>query len=230
MNYRPLLVVLSGAGISAESGLKTFRDSDGLWENYRIEDVATPDAFESNPELVLEFYNLRRRQLATVAPNEAHKAIAQAEKWIDVVVVTQNIDDLHERAGSSRVVHLHGKLTEACSSYKKQNIIDIGYSDILLGQKCSLGYQLRPNIVWFGEEVPLLETGAHWVSNADYVLVVGTSLNVYPAAQLIYYARKEAKKVAVDPSSLSLPPDFMHIKERAGTGVRKALDDWFGIV
>lgn len=230
MSSRPLLVVLSGAGVSAESGLKTFRDSDGLWENYRIEDVATLDAFESNPELVLEFYNLRRRQLATVVPNEAHKAIAQAEKRADVVVVTQNVDDLHERAGSSRVVHLHGKLTEACSSYRKQNVFDIGYSDILLGQKCALGYQVRPNIVWFGEDVPLLETGAHWVSKADYVLVVGTSLNVYPAAQLIYYARENAKKAAVDPSSLSLPPDFKHLKERAGIGVKKALENWFGMV
>jgi NAD-dependent deacetylase len=226
MSQKPRLVILSGAGVSAESGLKTFRDSDGLWENHKIEDVATPEGFRANPGLVLNFYNQRRKQLSKAEPNAAHFAIAQAETWADVYVVTQNVDDLHERAGSTQVLHLHGKLTEAKSKADNNLIYDIGYQNIELGDFCKDGFQLRPNIVWFGEAVPLLDEAAVWVQNADYLMVVGTSLNVYPAAQLIYYANPNANKAAVDPSDLSLPPEFIHIKAKASVGISLLLKKW----
>lgn len=226
MSPKPRLVVLSGAGVSAESGLKTFRDGDGLWENHRIEDVATPEAFRANPALVLDFYNQRRAQLSQAKPNSAHLAIAEAEYWADVHVVTQNVDDLHERAGSSQVLHLHGKLTEAKSKVDDRLIYDIGYKNIELGDLCEKGFQLRPNIVWFGESVPLLEKAAWLVQKADYLIVVGTSLNVYPAAQLIYYANAKAKKAAVDPSDLILPDSFTHIKAKATEGISNLLKRW----
>ncbi|HZF99439.1 MAG TPA: Sir2 family NAD-dependent protein deacetylase, partial [Chitinophagales bacterium] len=180
------VVVLSGAGISAESGIKTFRDSDGLWENHRVEDVATPEAFRANPQLVLDFYNMRRRQVLEAKPNAAHGALAQLEKQttksgesIRVHVITQNIDDLHERAGSTNVLHLHGEILKSRSSLNEHLIYDCN-ADIKLGDKCEKGSQLRPHIIWFGEAVPMLEQADKLVQRADALLVVGTSLNVYP--------------------------------------------------
>lgn len=226
MSPKPLLVVLSGAGVSAESGLKTFRDSDGLWENHRIEEVATPEAFRANPALVLDFYNQRRTQLSQAKPNTAHLAIAQAEEWANVQVITQNVDDLHERAGSTQVLHLHGNLTQAKSKVDDRLIYDIGYKNIELGDMCEKGFQLRPNIVWFGEAVPLLDEASKWVQRADFLIVVGTSLQVYPAAQLIYYANAKAKKAAIDPSDLLLPNDFIHIKANASVGISTIIKQW----
>jgi NAD-dependent deacetylase len=197
MNPRKV-VVLSGAGVSAASGIATFRDSGGLWEQHRIEDVATPDGWARNPALVLEFYNARRRKAAEALPNAAHLAIAELERDWEVVVVTQNVDDLHERAGSTRVIHLHGELCKARSSVDDSYILDIGARPILLGERCPHGSQLRPHIVWFGEDVPLLEDAAREVEDAGRVVVVGTSLQVYPAAGLVDYAHHEARKYYVD--------------------------------
>jgi len=179
------LVVLSGAGMSAESGLKTFRDADGLWEGYRIEEVATLEAFHRNPSLVLDFYNERRKQLLTVEPNRAHQLLVILESYFSVQIVTQNVDDLHERAGSTQVLHLHGELLKARSSVKR-NLVYPWYKDIVLGDCCELGFQLRPHIVWFGEDVPLIQEAAMHVESADILLIIGTSLQVYPAAGLMH--------------------------------------------
>jgi NAD-dependent deacetylase len=192
------LVVLSGAGVSAESGLKTFRDGGGLWEGHRVEDVATPEAFERNPGLVLEFYNQRRRALASAAPNPAHLAIAELEHKFEVSVITQNVDNLHERAGSSSVLHLHGELTKARSSVDPSYVVEIEGTELVLGDRCPLGSQLRPHIVWFGEAVPLMEEAMQLMRRAEVVIVVGTSLVVYPAAGLVEYAPRSAKKYVVD--------------------------------
>jgi NAD-dependent protein deacetylases, SIR2 family len=184
------LVVLSGAGVSAESGIKTFRDSDGLWENYRVEEVASIEGWYRNKALMLDFYNQRRRQLKDTVPNRAHEIIAELEKQFDVTVVTQNIDNLHERAGSTKIIHLHGELTKVRPEDREDSgIIDIGYKDVNLGDKDSRGKQLRPHIVWFGEAVPMLEKAAKAVSRADILLIIGTSLNVYPAAGLFRYVQ-----------------------------------------
>ncbi len=193
------IVILSGAGISAESGVKTFRDHNGLWENHRVEDVATPEAFARNPELVLNFYNQRRAQLTEVEPNDGHRVCAQLEADYHVTVVTQNVDDLHERAGSTHVVHLHGELKQA------RPVDDGGPAipwsgDLQLGDTDERGVQLRPHIVWFGEEVPLLETAAELVANANIVIIVGTSMQVYPAAGLVGYAHPNARLYYVDPN------------------------------
>jgi NAD-dependent deacetylase len=182
------LVVLTGAGISAESGLKTFRDSDGLWEGYNIEDVATPGAWHKDPGLVLDFYNYRRKNVAEATPNKAHLILADLEKYFHVQIITQNIDDLHERAGSSNVLHLHGEIFKMRSSYNEQMIYDIR-ADIRLGDKADDGAQLRPHIVWFGEAVPMIEKAAMIAAEADLFAVVGTSLVVYPAAGLIHAVR-----------------------------------------
>jgi len=182
------LVVLTGAGISAESGLKTFRDSDGLWEGYNIEDVATPEAWRRDPALVLDFYNYRRKNVADAVPNQAHIILAELEKYFDVQIITQNIDDLHERGGSSRVLHLHGEIFKMRSSVSEDLIYPI-YKDIRIGDMADDGYQLRPHIVWFGEAVPMIESAAILTSGADLFAVVGTSLVVYPAAGLIHAAR-----------------------------------------
>lgn len=182
------IVVLTGAGISAESGLKTFRDSNGLWEGHDVMEVATPEGFQRNPELVLEFYNQRRRQLLTVEPNVAHKALADLESHFNVNIVTQNVDDLHERAGSSNVLHLHGELLKARSVNSENEILDCK-NDILLGDTCVNGYQLRPHIVWFGEAVPLLDKAIEITKNADYLIIIGTSMQVYPAASLIDFVK-----------------------------------------
>ncbi|NLF43459.1 MAG: NAD-dependent deacylase, partial [Bacteroidales bacterium] len=176
------VVVLSGAGISAESGIKTFRDSDGLWENHNVNDVATPQAWKRNPELVQQFYNERRKQLSEVKPNDAHYALVKLEEKYDVQVITQNVDDLHERAGSSKVLHLHGELKKARSTKDENLIYDIKGWELKMGDLCEKGSQLRPHIVWFGEAVPMIDTAALLSSKADIFIVVGTSLNVYPAA------------------------------------------------
>lgn len=192
------IVVLTGAGISAESGLKTFRDSNGLWEGHDVMEVATPEGFQKNPELVLEFYNQRRRQLLTVEPNAAHKALADLETHFNVDIVTQNVDDLHERGGSSNVLHLHGELLKARSVNTENEIFDCR-KDILLGDTCANGYQLRPHIVWFGEAVPLLENAIKITEKADCLIIIGTSMQVYPAASLIDFVSADTPIYFVDP-------------------------------
>ena len=191
------LVVLSGAGISAESGLKTFRDSDGLWEGYNIEDVATPEAWNANPSLVLEFYNQRRKNVAEAIPNQAHIILAELEKHFEVEIITQNIDDLHERGGSSKVLHLHGEIFKMRSNADEELIYPI-QKDILMGDLAEDGHQLRPHIVWFGEAVPMIESAAVLTSGADLFAVVGTSLIVYPAAGLIHATKTGTPIFIVD--------------------------------
>lgn len=193
------ITVLSGAGISAESGLKTFRDSGGLWEGHDVMEVASPQGWQANPELVLDFYNQRRRQLLTSLPNSAHEAIASLEAKHEVSVVTQNIDDLHERGGSTNVIHLHGELFKVrCSRFHDD--IRVWKEDLLMGQLSSNGHQLRPHIVWFGEDVPLIPKAAQIVSECDALIIVGTSMQVYPAAGLLNYAQRHAKVYFVDPN------------------------------
>lgn len=195
------ITILSGAGISAESGIATFRGADGLWENHRVEDVASPEGFRRDPELVLRFYNARRAQLHTVEPNDGHRAIAALEADYDVTVVTQNIDDLHERAGSTKVIHLHGELLKARPVGKNAPVVDWP-GDINLGDEIE-GVQARPHIVWFGEQVPLLDAGAMAVVQADLILIVGTSLQVYPAAGLVSYAAPHVPVIYIDPNPAS---------------------------
>ncbi|MEP2278920.1 NAD-dependent deacylase [Maribacter sp.] len=192
------IVVLTGAGISAESGLKTFRDANGLWEGHDVMEVATPEGFQKNPELVLEFYNQRRRQLLTVGPNAAHKALVDLEANFNVHIITQNVDDLHERAGSSQVLHLHGELLKARSINSTTEIFE-QKNDILLGDTCKNGYQLRPHIVWFGEAVPLLEDAISITEKADYLIIIGTSMQVYPAASLIDFVDSTTPIYFIDP-------------------------------
>ena len=199
------IVVLTGAGMSAESGIKTFRDHDGLWENHRIEDVATPEAWRKNPELVTQFYNQRRVQLETVKPNDGHYALKELEQKHEVVVITQNVDDLHERAGSSNIIHLHGELSKMRN--EKHEVFDIGYQSINYGEKCPNGMLLRPHIVWFGEDVPLINKAAEMTRTADLLLVIGTSLEVYPAAGLINEVNISTEIVLINPqkSNISTP-------------------------
>jgi NAD-dependent deacetylase len=194
---RPKLVVLTGAGISAESGLKTFRDSDGLWEGYNVEDVATPEAWRRDPKLVLEFYNYRRKNVEDAKPNAGHYGFAELEKDFDVTVITQNIDDLHERAGSTKVIHLHGEIFKMRSEWNEEKHYEIK-GDIKLGDKAEDGGQLRPHIVWFGEPVYMMEQAAPVVRQADIFVVAGTSLVVYPAAGLVNYAGWEIPKFIID--------------------------------
>jgi len=219
------IVVLTGAGISAESGIKTFRDADGLWENHRIEDVASPEGWAANRELVLDFYNQRRRQLLQCQPNSAHIALAELENKYDVTIVTQNVDDLHERGGSSNIIHLHGELLKMRSSLDENLVYDCK-GDINLGDKCEKGSQLRPYIVWFGEAVPKIEEAVAAVRGADIFIVIGTSLLVYPAAGLINYTRYEVPKWLIDPSDMQLPriPNLTFINEKATTGVHKLVE------
>ncbi len=193
------VVVLSGAGISAESGLQTFRGAGGLWEGHRVEDVASPQAWASNPRLVLEFYNQRRRAVRAAKPNAAHRAIVDLERKYDVRVVTQNVDDLHERAGSAQVLHLHGEIMFARSTRDRNLVMHLGERDIELGDLCELGSQLRPHIVWFGEMVPAMDDAVEVVAEADVLLVVGTSLQVYPAAGLVFEAPRQARRIVVNP-------------------------------
>lgn len=217
------IVVLSGAGISADSGLATFRGAGGLWEGYDITEVASIEGWYQDKEKVLEFYNRRREQLIKAVPNPGHVAIANLEEEFDVTVVTQNVDNLHEQAGSTNVLHLHGLLSEARSEDDPDLIIEIGTDPIKLGDKASDGSQLRPNVVWFGEPVPMIEPAAEIVMNADIFIVVGTSLAVYPAASLVHYVNDDIPKYLVDPSEteLRLTEDWEHIQETAAAGLPK---------
>lgn len=225
MGRNTRIVFFTGAGISAESGLRTFRDSDGLWEEYRIEDVATPEAFARDPALVLHFCNLRREQVLKARPNAAHLAIAELEKHFTVDVVTQNIDDLHERAGSSHVLHLHGEIRKARSTRDPRLITEINGPHLSVGDTCPLGSQLRPHIVWFGEAVPLLDVASSIVARADVLVVVGSSLQVYPAASLVHYAPAGCEVHLVDPNDVPVGGGRVRLwKEKASSGVPKLAD------
>ena len=223
------LVVLTGAGISAESGLQTFRDVDGLWEGYNVYDVATPEAWERNPEMVQDFYNMRRKSVLEATPNAAHLALVELEKKYDVTVITQNIDDLHERAGSLRIIHLHGIITRSQSAKNPALIYEIDGWELKMGDMCELGSQLRPHVVWFGEPVPMIEKAVAVCSTADVFLVVGTSLQVYPAAGLTEFVPECAVKYLIDPSAGVARNGFHMINKKAGEGlpelVKHLLDD-----
>jgi NAD-dependent deacetylase len=218
------LVALTGAGISAESGLKTFRDSDGLWMGYNVEDVATPRAFKKNPLLVLEFYNQRRKDVAAALPNAAHTGLAALEKYFDVTIITQNIDDLHERGGSSNVLHLHGQIFQMRSVANENEIFEIR-GDINLGDKAADGSQLRPHIVWFEEPVPMIETAAQVMMDADIFVLIGTSLQVYPAAGLIQFVPLASPKYIIDKKipSISEYGNMVFIEKPATEGVGELL-------
>jgi NAD-dependent deacetylase len=220
------LIVLTGAGISAESGLKTFRDGDGLWEGYNIEDVATPRAWKRNPQLVLDFYNFRRKNVLDAQPNAAHTGLASLQHDFDVTIITQNIDDLHERAGSAKVLHLHGEIFKMHSEYDHERLYDIK-GDIQLGDKGDDGHQLRPAIVWFEEPVPKIEEAAKLVRAADIFVVVGTSLVVYPAAGLLHYAAAHIPKYIVDKRIplVSGIPELTRIEKPATEGVKELIED-----
>ncbi len=216
------LAVLSGAGVSKESGINTFRDSDGMWEQYPVEEVASIEGWYRNPALVLDFYNARRRDIKDRQPNEAHRIIASLEKDFDVTVITQNIDNLHERAGSSKVIHLHGEITKARGEKSPQPVYDIGYNDIRPGDRDSRGEQLRPDIVWFGEPVPMIGKAAEVVSECDILLVIGTSLVVYPAAGLVNYIRNGVPLYLIDPKPIHLDYRYYtQIQDVATSGMRK---------
>jgi len=218
---KPKLVVFTGAGISAESGIKTFRDSNGLWEEYDINDVATPQAWDKNKPLVLEFYNKRRQQILDAKPNEAHKIIVELENNFEVQIITQNIDDLHERAGSKKVLHLHGEITKSRSSIDPSLVYTIKGPELKLGEKCAKGSQLRPHIVWFGEMVPMMDQAYFLAEKADYFVVIGTSLAVYPAAGLIDYIPTTTPKYLIDPSDVKVNgiANLTTIKEKASIGM-----------
>lgn len=221
------IVVLTGAGISAESGIRTFRDSGGLWEEHRIEDVATYDAWLRNPSLVLEFYNQRRKQLLEVHPNPAHYALAKLQDTHEVEIITQNVDDLHERAGSTKVLHLHGELKKARSTADEDLVYPIDGWELKLGDKCEKGSQLRPHIVWFGEAVPLIEVAADITSTADLFVVIGTSMNVYPAAGLIHYVKPGVQKLLIDLNARMIPgiSNLRIISGKAGIAVPEWVDE-----
>ncbi|MBN3034249.1 MAG: NAD-dependent deacylase, partial [Bacteroidales bacterium] len=215
------IVVLSGAGISAESGIQTFRDHNGLWRNYRFEEVASPEAWNRNPLLVLEFYNIRRKQLYESQPNAAHKALVRLDEKFDVHVVTQNVDDLHERAGSRSVLHLHGELKKARSTGDPDLVYDLKHWELKWGDKCEKGYQLRPHVVWFGEAVPMFEPACRTVAAADVLIIVGTSLAVYPAAGLVGYVPDRAMKYFVDTQAFDVEGirNLTVIRKKAGEGI-----------
>ena len=224
---RKKIVVLTGAGISAESGIKTFRDSNGLWEGHDVMEVASPDGFEKNPALVLDFYNQRRRQLNEVAPNAGHLSLVDLEKQYDVVVITQNVDNLHERAGSSKIIHLHGELSKARSTKAPYKVYDCS-GDIILGDLCENGAQLRPHIVWFGEAVPMIETAVAECAQAAILLIIGTSMQVYPAASLIDFVPKNTKIYFIDPKPAVPQKSYENltvIAENASVGVPKVVSE-----
>ncbi len=210
------LIVLTGAGMSAESGLKTFRDADGLWEGHDVTQVASPQGFANNPELVLDFYNQRRRQLQQVEPNAAHRKLAELEAHFDVHIVTQNVDDLHERAGSSKVLHLHGELLKVRSMADETLVLD-WKEDLVLGDTGPDGAQLRPHIVWFGEMVPMLEKAAHITSQADVLMIIGTSMQVYPAASLIHYVPPATPSYFIDPRPAIRASEYSNLTVVAST-------------
>ncbi len=218
------LIILTGAGMSAESGVSTFRDAGGLWEKHRIEDVATPEAFYRNPELVLRFYNERRKQLLTVKPNAGHIGLAELEQYFNVQIITQNVDDLHERAGSKYILHLHGELMKARSTGPGAKVYDISPEkiELNLGDKCPKGYQLRPHIVWFGEAVPEIENAIRLVEKADIFVIIGTSMKVYPAAGLINYVHKNVPVYLIDPNEVTVhAPNVTVIRKGASEGVEE---------
>lgn len=218
------IVVLTGAGMSAESGVKTFRDADGLWEGHDVMEVATPEGFAKNPELVLDFYNQRRRQLFEVKPNSAHEDIAKLEKDYNVTVITQNVDDLHERAGSTNVIHLHGELLKVRSTYDETDVRD-WTTDLVLGDHCRKGHQLRPHIVWFGEDVPLIEKAAQICETADILLIIGTSMQVYPAAGLMHYAPSKIPIYFIDPKpNIESSERLTVIAEPATVGIKRLFE------
>jgi NAD-dependent deacetylase len=220
------IAVLTGAGVSAESGLKTFRDNDGLWHNHRVEDVATPEAWERDMDLVNLFYNERRKNLAEAQPNAAHKALAKLEDKYDVKIITQNVDDLHERGGSTKVLHLHGELKKVRSTADPSLVYELKGWELKRGDLCEKGSQLRPQIVWFGEPVPLIGEAARQVEEADILIIIGTSLQVYPAAGLIHYAFAGAPKYYIDPKVSAVPfiPMLEIIPKTAGEGVPELVD------
>ena len=218
------IVVFTGAGISAESGLGTFRDSGGLWEQFKVEDVATPQAFERNPELVLNFYNLRRKQLLESEPNEAHISLNKLSEKYNLHIITQNIDDLHERSGSENVLHLHGKLMESTSSVDDSLIYSIEGTNLKIGDLCKKGSQLRPNVVWFGEAVPKMIDAISITKKADVFIVIGTSLNVYPAASLLNYTNNANRIILIDPKAEE-ERSIEVIKEKATIAVPKLVEE-----
>ena len=218
------LVILTGAGMSAESGIATFRDSGGLWDKYPVEQVATPEAFRANPELVLEFYNVRRRELLNTKPNAGHYSLAELEKDFEVDIITQNIDNLHEQAGSTRVIHLHGELMKSRSTGNELDVFDIDSEkpDLHIGDKCGKGFQLRPHIVWFGEMVPMMAEAEAIVRKADIFVIIGTSMNVYPAAGLLHDVKANVPVYLIDPKDVSTNRrDIHHIKKGASEGVEE---------
>jgi len=218
------IVVLTGAGMSAESGLKTFRDANGLWEGHNVTEVATPEGFETNPKLVLEFYNQRRRQLLDTNPNFAHYSIAQLEQDYNVSVITQNIDDLHERAGSTNVTHLHGEILKVRSTFNENDIYD-WKKDLILGDACKQGYQLRPHVVWFGEAVPMIEKAIEICLTADILVVIGTSMQVYPAASLIHYVPHGIPIYFIDPKpNIESKQNLTVIGKNATEGIKDCID------
>lgn len=215
------IVVLTGAGMSAESGIKTFRDENGLWEGHDVMEVASPQGFANNPNLVLDFYNQRRKQLFDVTPNQAHIDLANLEAHFKVSIITQNVDDLHERAGSSKVIHLHGELLKVRSTFDNTDIFE-WKTDLNLGDTCSKGYQLRPHIVWFGEDVPMIETAINICETADILLIIGTSMQVYPAAGLMHYAPNNIPVYFIDPKpNIASKHNLTVIAEKATIGVNR---------
>ncbi len=224
---RKKLVVLSGAGISKESGIPTFRDNNGLWKQYRFEEVASPEAWRRDPEMVLEFYNYRRKIVRNAHPNYAHIALAELEKDFDVVIITQNVDDLHERAGSKNILHLHGEIMKARSTANPEIIIDLDTDELNIGDKCPLGSQLRPHIVWFGEPVSYIDKAIEIVKTANIFLVIGTGLKVYPAASLIHYTPRNCRNFLIDPGAEFGPPEnFIHIKSNAVEGMKVFIEKY----
>ncbi|XMO85656.1 NAD-dependent deacylase [Algibacter sp. AS12] len=218
------IVVLTGAGMSAESGIKTFRDANGLWEGHDVMEVATPEGFAANPELVLNFYNQRRRQLFEVTPNQAHIDLANLEQGYKVTIITQNVDDLHERAGSTNVIHLHGELLKVRST-KNHKTIQEWKTDLVLGDVCENGHQLRPHIVWFGEDVPMIEKAVRICETADILVIIGTSMQVYPAASLMHYVPENTPTYFIDPKpSIASHSNLTVIKNTATVGVRKMIE------
>ncbi|MBQ0734301.1 SIR2 family NAD-dependent protein deacylase [Aquimarina celericrescens] len=219
------IVVLTGAGISAESGIKTFRDADGLWEGHDVTEVASPMGWKNNPQMVIDFYNERRRQLLTVSPNEGHFSLVTLEEKYDVTIVTQNIDDLHERAGSSSVIHLHGELLKVRSQFDENLILD-WKQDLNLGDFCEHNSQLRPHIVWFGEMVPMMDMAINITEQADILLVIGTSMQVYPAAGLLQYTRRQIPIYFIDPNPAISPTQHLTIiAEKATVGVPRVVKE-----
>jgi NAD-dependent deacetylase len=214
------LVVLSGAGMSAESGIKTFRDSDGLWEEYNVMDVASIEGWFRDPQLIIEFYNKRRLQLGNCLPNNGHKLLAEMETQFDVEIITQNVDNLHERAGSTKVLHLHGELTKVKSCNDDSLVTDIGYTEIKMGDFATDGAQLRPDIVWFGEAVPMIDKAIEIVRKAEIFVVIGTSLTVYPASGLLNYIKPNIPLYIIDPSDVKSSTQAIHIKQNATEGVK----------